>query len=278
MYTVGAYFFKEMMNMRKITVIGGDKRIKITVTELEKKGFAVNTVGLYDDEEDNTYGDVLLLPVPTTKDGETVFAPFAKRKIYLSEVADKADNRLLLTCNYSFKDKNCIDYGALDSYSLLNAIPTAEGAVKLAIENTSCTLWRSRVLVIGYGRVGKVLADRLKALGAYVTVSARKPADFALIKALGFNTIETKTVSDTLSDYDIVFNTVDVKVIDEKAFNNCTAKLLIDLSSLGGFDLYTARDCGITALKAPGLPGITAPVTAGKILAETVTEILNSHI
>lgn len=264
--------------MKKITVIGGDKRLKTAVKELSKKGFTVNTVGLYDDENENTYGDVLLLPVPTTKDGETVFAPFARRKIYLSEVADKADNRLLLTCNYSFDGKNCIDYGSLDSYSLLNAIPTAEGAIKLAIENTSFTLWQSRVLVIGYGRVGKVLADRLKALGAYVTVSARKPADFALIKALGYNATETRNVSKSLCDYDIVFNTVDVKVIDKKAFYNCTAKLLIDLSSLGGFDISAARDCGITALKAPGLPGITAPLTAGKILAETVTEILNSYI
>ena len=134
------------------------------------------------------------------------------------------------------------------------------------------------MLVIGYGRVGKVLADRLKALGADVTVSARKPADFALIKALGYNAMETKTVNDSLSDYDIVFNTVDVKVIDEKAFYNCTVKLLIDLSSLGGFDLDVAGDCGITALKAPGLPGVTAPLTAGKILAQTVTEVLNSYI
>lgn len=261
--------------MKKITVIGGDKRLKTAVKELCEKGFTVNTVGLYDNESGNMDGDVFLLPVPTTKDGETVFAPFAKRKIYLLEVADNADKRLLLTCNYSFKDKNCIDYGRLDSYSLLNAVPTAEGAIKLAIENTSFTLWQSRVLVIGFGRVGKVLADRLNALGAYVTVSARKPADFALIKALGYKAAETKTVGDTLSDYDIVFNTVDVKVIDERAFENCTVKLLIDLSSAGGFDLSYARDWGIHALKAPGLPGITAPLTAGKILAETVTEILS---
>ena len=95
--------------MKKITVIGGDKRLKTAVKELAEKGFTVNTIGLYDDENEYTYGDVLLLPVPTTKDGETVFAPFAKRKIYLSEVADKADNRLLLNCNYSFSGKNCID-------------------------------------------------------------------------------------------------------------------------------------------------------------------------
>lgn len=264
--------------MEKITVIGGDKRLKTAERVLTEKGFSVNTVGLYDNESGNIAdGDVLLLPVPTTKDGETVFAPFAKRKIYLSEVADKADNRLILTCNYSFKGKNCVDYGRLDSYSLLNAIPTAEGAIKLAIENTSFTLWQSRVLVIGYGRVGKVLADRLKALGAYVTVSARKPSDLALIKALGCNATETRRVSEVLSDYDIVFNTVDVKVIDDKAFEGCSLKLIIDLSSSGGFDIAAARDCGIHALKAPGLPGLCAPHTAGKILAETVTEILSSY-
>ena len=263
--------------MKKITVIGGDKRLKTAVKELSKIGFEVNTVGLYDDEDGSISGDVLLLPVPTTKDGETVFAPFARGKIYLSQVAEKADDRLMLTCNYTFKDKNCIDYGTLDSYSLLNAIPTAEGAIKLAIENTSFTLWKSRVMVIGYGRVGKVLADRLKALGAYITVSARKPTDFALIEALGYHAVETKAVSSLISDYDIVFNTVDTKVIDEIAFENCRVKLLIDLSSLGGFDLAAARDCGITAFKAPGLPGITAPITAGKILAETVAEILNSY-
>lgn len=265
--------------MKKITVIGGDKRLKIAEKQLTEKGFSVDTVGLYDNDSGNIAdGDVLLLPVPTTKDGETVFAPFAKRKIFLEEIADKADNRLLLTCNYDFKGKNCVDYGKLDSYSLLNAIPTAEGAIKLAIENTSFTLWQSRVLVIGYGRVGKVLADRLKGLGAYVTVSARKPSDFALIKALGYNAVETQTVSDSLSDYDIVFNTVDVKVIDERVFENCSVKLLIDLSSKGGFDLAAARDCGIHALTAPGLPGLCAPLTAGKILAETVTEILSLYI
>ena len=265
--------------MKKITVIGGVKRLKIAEKQLTEKGFSVDTVGLYDNDSGNIAdGDVLLLPVPTTKDGETVFAPFAKRKIFLEEIADKADNRLFLTCNYDFKGKNCVDYGKLDSYSLLNAIPTAEGAIKLAIENTSFTLWQSRVLVIGYGRVGKVLADRLKGLGAYVTVSARKPSDFALIKALGYNAVETRTVSDSLSDYDIVFNTVDVKVIDERAFENCSVKLLIDLSSKGGFDLAAARDCGIPALTAPGLPGLCAPLTAGKILAETVTEILSLYI
>ncbi len=265
--------------MKKITVIGGDKRLKTAVKELTERGFTVNTVGLYDDENGNIAdGDVLLLPVPTTKDGETVFAPFAKRKIYLSEVADKADNRLLLTCNYSFSGQNCIDYGKLDSYSLLNAVPTAEGAIKLAIENTSFTLWQSRVLIIGFGRVGKILADRLKALGAYVTVSARKPSDFALIKALGYNAVQTRTVGGSLSDYDIVFNTVDVKVIDEQAFENCSLKLIIDLSSKGGFDIDNARDSGIHALAAPGLPGLCAPLTAGKILAETVTEILSSYI
>jgi len=176
-----------------------------------------------------------------------------------------------------FEGKNCIDYGKDDAYCLLNAIPTAEGAIKLAIENTPFTLWGSRVLVIGCGRTGKILADRLKNIGCRVTVSARKQSDFALISAAGCRCEYTADIPKSLN-YDIIFNTVDVKVIPDDAFKECTASLIIDLSSKGGFDISAAQRCGITAIKAPGLPGKTAPETAGKILAKTVKEIIESKI
>lgn len=264
--------------MKKILIIGGDERMKAAREALET-GFCVNTLGLYGgDCGDIEQSDVLLLPVPTTKDRETVYAPLSERKIRLDEIAEKAGGRLILCCNYMFEGKNCVDYGKLDGYSLLNAVPTAEGAIKLAIENTDFTLWQSRVLVIGFGRCGKVLADRLRALGARVTVSARKPSDFALCKASGLETANTGELCSVPLDYDIIFNTVDAGVIDRKALESCTARLMIDLSSKCGFSVDDALELGIKAFKAPGLPGVYAPRTAGKILAETVTELIHSHI
>lgn len=264
--------------MKKITVIGGDSRLETVKNHLEKVGYQVDTLGLFDgDTADLTTSKVIVLPVPTTKDGVNVFTPLTNKKIPLSLIEETVtDSQMVLCCNYLFDKKKCIDYNALDSYALLNSVPTAEGAIKIAIENTPFTLWKTRTLVIGYGRVGKILADRLKALGSYVTVSARKPADFAMLEALGIDYVNTGELNLRPLDYDIIFNTVDVKVINDEHLENTPCCCMIDLSSKGGFSIAAARERGITAIKASGLPGITAPETAGEILAKTITEIVNS--
>lgn len=265
--------------MKKITVIGGDNRLKLLKNSLMELGYTVDTLGLYeDDSADIRSSQAVVFPVPTTKDGETVFTPLTGRIIKLREIAEELSReQLILCCNYSFENKNSVDYGSFDSYALLNAVPTAEGAIKIAIENTPFTLWKSRVLVVGYGRVGKILSERLKALGCDVTVSARKPADQALIDALGYSFINTGHLNMKPLSYDIIFNTVDVKVIDDSALKNTEASLLIDLSTFGGFSFSAAEEYGIKAIKAPGLPGKVAPKTAAEILCGTITHIINSY-
>lgn len=265
--------------MKKITVIGGDNRLKIVKEHLKSQGYTVDTLGLYEDDNgDITTSKILILPVPTTKDGLNVFTPLTKRKIPLSFIAENTTNeQLILSCNYTFENKRCIDYGSLDSYALLNAVPTAEGAIKIAIENTPYTLWRSTALVIGYGRVGKILADRLKNMGCDVTISARKPSDLSLAEALGFKYINTEHLNLQPLSYNIILNTVDVKVISDEALKGINCDLLIELSTKGGFSLSAAQEYGLKAIKAPGLPGITAPQTAAEILSNTVTHIINSY-
>lgn len=264
--------------MKKICIIGGDRRLKKVKQVLENENFYVDTLGLYPDDSGKIeLSDVLVLPVPTTKDNETVYTPLTNRMIPLNEIEARATNQLILCCNYKFKTKQSVDYNTLDSYALLNAVPTAEGAIKIAIENTPYTIWKSDILIIGYGRVGKILADRLKNLGANVTVSARKPRDFALLDALGFNYINTEELSRQYLNYDIIFNTVDFTVITDEMLKNCPSNLLVELSSKGGFNIEYAKALGINAIKAPGLPGIIAPETAGEILAKTVKELIRFH-
>ncbi len=264
--------------MKRVLIVGGDRRLKLVKNHLEKENFFVDTLGLYPDD----FGcveksDIVIFPVPTTKDKETVFCPETNRKIYLSHIEKQLTNQLILCCNYSFAGKNFIDYNTLDSFSLLNAVPTAEGALEIAIRETDYTVWQSKALVIGYGRVGKIMADRLKALGADVTVSARKPRDFATLSALGFKYLNTETLNDIYLDFNMIFNTVDFPVLSDKALKNCPADLLIDLSSKGGFNLSYATALGFKAFKPGGIPGVCAPVTAGKILAKTVTELIRFH-
>ena len=135
--------------MKNIVLVGGDIRMMLLKGKLESEGYRVETLGLYDNDQANfKKADAVILPVPTTKDKETVFTPLSNRKILLKDIADALTlDQPILCCNYNFEGKNCFDYNASDSYALLNAVPTAEGAIKIAIENTDFTLWKSKVQI-----------------------------------------------------------------------------------------------------------------------------------
>ena len=135
--------------MKKITVLGGDSRLKIAAEQLRGYGYTVNTPD-FPEAGDLSGCDVLLLPVPTTRDGETLFAPECRKEIYLSDIARLVpDSTLILSCGYMFEGKNCIDYGKNDAYCLLNAVPTAEGAIAIAMNELPVTIDGASVLVVG---------------------------------------------------------------------------------------------------------------------------------
>lgn len=131
-------------------------------------------------------------------------------------------------------DGEIFDYGARDDFAILNALPTAEGAIECAMREYEGTILGSKCLVTGFGRIGKILAHKLVLLGANVTVSARKPSDLAYVKALGYNALNTENLR-TVKRFDIVFNTIPRLIFDrELLMNTDTNTLIIDLASLPG--------------------------------------------
>ncbi len=262
--------------MKKILIVGGDARMKILYDELLRRGHVVESLGLFDGDigtPDSTF-DAVILPVPSTRDGKNVYCPLINRNIPL-DLFDRMDEHvLLLTAAYIPHREHYIDYCSLDDYSLLNAVPTAEGAVSEAIIRTDYTIWNSRVLVIGYGRVGKVLADRLCGMRADVTVSARKPSDFAMLDTLGLSHIHTADVIKNIQNYDIIFNTVDHPVLNG-AEEQLKKMLVIDLSTYGCVDADQMAKANI--IKLPALPGRIAPKTAGSILSNVITRIIEGE-
>lgn len=169
------------------------------------------------------------------------------------------------------------DYFAREELAILNAVCTAEGAIAIAMDNTAITLCNAKVLVLGFGRIGKILAHRLRGLGADVHVSARSHADRAWIKAYGYKPMNTYDLGGKLKDFDVIINTIPAPVVTEELLmevdKNC---LLLDLASKpGGIDFSAAARLGLRAIWALSLPGEVAPVTSGDIIRETIYNILH---
>lgn len=159
-----------------------------------------------------------------------------------------------------------------------NAPPTAEGALQIAMEQTPHTLQGASCLVIGYGRIGKVLAHKLRALDAQVTVCARNEKDLAMIAAMGYSYDTTGVYRLPLEHYDVIFNTVPVSVFTGAQLAATRPDvLLIDLSSSpGGIDQGLCRALSRKAITGWLLPGRVAPATAGRIICDTVLSQLSS--
>lgn len=170
------------------------------------------------------------------------------------------------------------DYHYDDSYQILNAIPTAEGAIALMVSETEKTVFDSRVLILGYGRIGKLLSEYTKALGAKVYVEARNDADLTWIKTKGMNAVHLNDLDDYIGNMDIIVNTVPALLIDSNKLELVKQEtLILDLASLpGGVDFSAAKQKGIKTIHALGIPGKIAAKSAAKYIFDTVMKQLIS--
>lgn len=150
------------------------------------------------------------------------------------------------------------------AYVAENAYITAHCAVRLAMERLPIALRGCKILVIGWGRIGKCLAALLKGLEADVTIAARKESDRAILTALGYGAIPTEDLS--ANEYRVIFNTVPLMILP-KAPAGC---LCIDLASTPGIG-------GNTVIHARGLPGKDAPEASGELIARTVLRLMNKE-
>lgn len=169
-----------------------------------------------------------------------------------------------------------VEYREADEFAIWNSIPSAEGAIQMAMEATPFTLFGSRSLVLGFGRTGKALALLLRGLYSDVSVVARRQLDFARIWAAGYRYIPWDRLTDAVAESDVIFNTVPALVLPREVLAMAPSHAaIIDVASApGGTDFAAAQELGLTAKLAPGLPGIVAPVTAGKIIAELIVRHL----
>ena len=283
----------------KFLVLGGDLRSVKLAEMLAEDGNKVITFGLERANEiiDNDdleicnslkmaidKADIIVGPVPFSSNGENINTPFSDDKIMIDDLLKSNKKKLFMAgninndININLKDKylDVVDVMKREELAILNTIATAEGTIKVAIENTDKILQGSKVLILGFGRVAKILASKFSSLSAVVTCSARKISDLAWIEAYGYNSLNINEMLYDLKDFDIIINTVPHTIINERELKHMDPNvLLIDLASApGGIDSKAAQRMDLKFVWALALPGKIAPVTSAQIIKETIYNII----
>ncbi len=274
-------------------VIGGDERMRYLATGIAKDGYSVYVTGLEKLQpccgaaavslpELIERSTVIVLPLPVTRDGKTLNAPYSGNEIALDDsFARKMINKTvyggmlqkLAASSKIWQEVGADDYYRREELAVGNAIPTAEGAIGIAIREYPGTLNGAECLVTGFGRIGKNLSMLLHGMGAKVSAAARKKEDLMLMRAMGVMPLEYREVT---KKYDIIFNTVPTEVINAQILNRQDSDtLIIELASApGGIDRNTAEKRGIRVIDAPSLPGLTAPKSAAEYIKEAIYNML----
>ncbi|MDO5148715.1 MAG: dipicolinate synthase subunit DpsA [Oscillospiraceae bacterium] len=287
---------------RAFLVAGGDLRMKYAAGRLaENSGNSVYLTGnnfnselpegvkyINDFSETGRIFDYLVLPAPSTTDGETVNAPFSEKNCYLSGFLSLMKRKGIVfggmineTVEKIFlpSEIEIYDYLKCEEFSIRNAVPTAEGAIQIAMEEMPSVLYGKEILITGYGRIARVLSKILCAMGCSVTVSARKKSDIVWASVYGCRGVTISEAMKNPESYDVIFNTVPAVIMGRETLGrikrNC---LIIELaSSPGGIDLSYASEYGHKIIRASGLPGKKSPETAGCIIADTVMDYISER-
>lgn len=278
---------------RTFGILGGDGRFGVVANLLADAG---NTVWVWGQNRNFDIGharhtehlseaidssDVVILPIPALSAEGLLNLPLSEEKLDVADVLKSMNSHqvlaggLLPSWLVDLAEKRgvaVIDYGKREDFITANAVPTAEGAIGIALRELKQTLWDSNCFVLGYGRIGKILSQRLFPLCKKLTVAARKPQDISMISALGYDAVDYTGWAEPLRNAHVVFNTVPALLLSADVLRLLPKHaLIVDLASRpGGTDFKAAEACGIKTVWALSLPGKTAPHSAGRIIADSI--------
>ena len=283
----------------KFAIIGGDLRIIKLAEMLANEENEIYVYGLEKAEDIKNRPNIIqcdsikkaiqnveivIGPIPFSSNGNTINAPFSDKEITIREMMHVINAKVLIAGGitpevYGMANDEyieIIDIMKREELAVLNTIATAEGTIQIAIENTNKILHGSEVLILGFGRIGKVLARKLAGLAVKVTCAARKDEDLAWIQAYGHKATNINTIGENLRQYDIIINTVPHMILTEERLQYVKKDcLLIDLASNpGGIDKKAVKDQKLKFVWALSLPGKVAPTTSAEFIKDTIYNII----
>lgn len=270
----------------KFIVIGGDERFVRLCRLLQRDGHGVFPLALdsalpVQGPPDFAGADAVILPLPAERGG-FLNAPLSGENYRLAEVlagvpegksifAGMAGEGLRDFCGR--RGLRLRDYFAREELQVKNAALTAEGALGLLLGHDGGGLCRRRILICGFGRIGRLLAPRLLAMGARVGVAARSASDRAWAEAMGCAAMSLGEAA--VPDWDFVVNTVPSPLFGGAEIAAFGEAKLVELASAPyGFDLASAEALGKRVELASGLPARCAPEAAAAAIRDTIYNML----
>lgn len=279
------------------SVIGGDTRLCWLAQSLAQAGHIVKIYG--QEENDFTHDapvvhccdletaldgcHACILGIPCVKDGDTLVAPYARKKISYKQLINYISPHQLLFGGMLPPTPDTIqvyDYAKDESLLLYNAIPTAEGALQFLMQNTPHVIHGSKIAILGFGRIGQKTAELFAGVGAFVDVYARKTEARSQAEIYGFHAKPLSAIVNTISSYDAVINTIPSVILTADILYkaNKTTVFMELASKPGGFDLPTIQHKKLTYIPANGLPGKVAPQSAAKYIQKTILKRMEETI
>lgn len=278
------------------SVIYGDLRQELLIELLAKSNYKVKVFGFnrkFDNENiimcDNyenaiKNSNVVIGPTPFSKNGKDVFTMYDYLPtLDIEDLFKLCKNKLIIAgiISKSVKDiankykVSIFDLFNLEEMAILNSIPTSEGAIQIAMQESDITLHGSNILILGYGHCGKTLAYMLNGIGANIYIYTKEVQDIAYSKVYGFKSIESLLLNYKLFDFDFIFNTIPEVVLTKEILKNLKPNcIIVDLASApGGTDFKVAAEYNIKALFCPSLPGRVAPKTVASIMKKLIIDI-----
>ena len=264
-------------------IIGGDLRQQYLKSLLDEKYDDVFHIRYPADiwklDEVDRYSHIIL-PLPVSKDKEYIYST-DNLCLKISEVVDLIkschtvytsgfDNK---TLDY-FEDKKIEyhDFMKDKIFKKANAYLTAQGTLKILLDNTRDYIVGKKALIIGFGDVAVTLAELLSKIGVHVYITARNDRKLSVAEYSGFKSVRLCDLKSSISKFDYICGTVPANIIDEETIKGIRDdSLYFELASAP----YNADKKLFDALSkkhinGSSLPGKFLPLASGKIMAEFI--------
>ena len=228
--------------------------------------------------------NIIICGIPLESAGGLVNMPFSTEALPVNALIEMMPSEVFFVAGKIEKElRRQLDDRGIKYIDLLdreekavqNAIPASEGAVDQIINAIPATLHNSRILILGFGRIGKVLSKILHGFGAEVWVAARKYSDLSWIEVYGYKPVHIKDLESYVTDMDVIVNTIPLKILTADILNKIHLDCyLLDLASKpGGIDFEHAEKLGFKVDWALSIPGKIAPLTAAEIIKRTIDNV-----